>query len=69
MSDESPLIAGARKVYDTLVKYGATKDTKPAKDTTDYKWHEDMVKKANESHTKNEKTPAKKPLRKKGYRK
>ncbi len=69
MSDESPLITGARKVFNKLEDWGATRDAKPAKDTTDYKWHEDMVKRANESHAENEKKPAKRPLRKKGYRK
>ena len=65
MTDESPLISSARKVYNKLADMGATKDVPAKKDTTDYKWHEDMVKSANESHAKNEK----KSTKKKAYRK
>lgn len=77
--DESPLIAGARKVYDTLNKWGANKDV-GGKDTTDYSWHAQKVAEANKSHVDAEKkrgttlnttgsTTAKKPPAKKGKRK
>lgn len=54
MQEESPLISGARKLYQGFEKYVGD-PSKPAgkqKDTTDYSWHEKMVKEANESHKK-----------------
>lgn len=50
--DESPLIAGARKLYRGFEKYVGD-PSKPAgkqKDTTDYSWHAKKVAEANQSH-------------------
>lgn len=52
--EESPLIAGARKIYNKLDEWGANKDV-GGKDTTDYSWHAQKVAEANKSHADAEK--------------